>query len=177
MLIEVSEGIEVLSRTPAVLDLWLVGLSQPWLAADEGEGTFAPTDVVAHLIHAEETDWMPRFEHLIEHGEATPFPPFEREGFRAKYAGQPLERLVPRLSTLRRESLDKLVELGLRPVDLNRTGMHPVLGRVTLRQLLATWVAHDLTHVSQIARVMAKRYATAVGPWRAYLGVMNDRLR
>jgi hypothetical protein len=172
---EVREAREVLARTPALLDLWLIGLSPGWLAADEGEGTYDPVDVVAHLVHGEETDWIPRMEHLLEHGEARPFTPFDRDGFRARYAGVALETLVPRFSTLRRESLEKLEELRLAPRDLARTGLHPELGRVTLAQLLATWVAHDLTHVAQIARVMAKRYTGAVGPWRAYLGVLGDR--
>ena len=177
MLIEVSEAIEVLSRTPALLDTWLIGLSPGWLEADEGEGTYDPLDVVSHLIFGEETDWIPRLEIILEHGEARPFTPFDREGFAARYAGKPLELLIPRFSTLRRENLDKLVDLNLQPVDLNRTGMHPELGRVTLRQLLATWVTHDLTHVAQIARVMAKRYAETVGPWRAYIGVLNDQVK
>ncbi len=172
---EVTEAVEILSRTPSLLDLWLVGLPAPWLAADEGEGTFDPVDVVAHLVHNEETDWLPRMELVLQHGEAEPFPPFDREGFRTRFAGWPLERLLPRFSSARRENLDKLHELRLRPVDLNRTGMHPALGRVTLRQLLAGWVVHDLTHLAQIARVLARRYDEAVGPWREYMGVLKDR--
>jgi hypothetical protein len=173
---EVREAREVLERTPALLDAWLVGLSPEWLAADEGDGTYHPIDVVAHLVDGEEVDWIPRIEILLEHGEAVPFTPFDREGFRAKYAGATLETLVPRFSTLRRENLERLGELRLAPADLARTGTHPAFGRVTLAQLLAAWVAHDLTHVAQIARVMAKRYANAVGPWRAYLRVLGDRV-
>ena len=152
-----------------------MGLSAPWLAADEGEGTYDPVDVVAHLVHNEETDWMPRLEIVLVHGESQPFTPFDRDAFRTRFAGWPLERLVPRFSAARRENLDKLETLRLRPVDLNRTGMHPALGRVTVRQLLAGWVVHDLTHLAQIARVLAKRYRSAVGPWREYLGVLGDR--
>jgi hypothetical protein len=174
---EVREARELLERTPALLDTWLIGLSPEWLAADEGEGTYDPVDVVAHLIHGEEVDWIPRMEILLEHGEAKPFTPFDREGFHVKYAGATLETLIPRFSTLRRESLERLAEFRLAPADLARTGTHPAFGRVTLAQLLATWVAHDLTHVAQIARVMAKRYGEAVGPWRAYLGVLADRPR
>jgi hypothetical protein len=176
-LVEVREAIELLSRTPSLLDLWLIGLSAPWLEADEGEGTYDPVDVVAHLVHNEETDWLPRLEIILLHGEAQPFTPFERDAFRARFEGWPLERLIPRFSSARRENLDKLRELRLRPVDLNRTGMHPALGRVTVRQLLAGWVVHDLTHLAQIARVQAKRYGAAVGPWREYLGVLGDRPR
>jgi hypothetical protein len=174
-LAEVTDAVELLSRTPALIDQWLIGLPAAWLEADEGEGTFDPVEVVAHLVYGEETDWLPRMELMIQHGEAVPFPPFDREGFRTRFEGWPLERLVPRFSSARRENIDKLRDLRLRPVDLNRTGMHPTLGRVTLRQLLAAWVVHDLTHLAQIARVLAKRYADTVGPWREYLGVLNDR--
>ena len=174
---EVREARELLARTPELLDLWLVGLSPGWLSADEGEGTFDPVDVVAHLMDGEQTDWIPRMEIILEYGEAKPFDPFDREAFRTRYDGVPLETLLPRFSSLRRENLERLAEFRLEPRDLTRTGMHPELGRVTLAQLLATWVTHDLTHVAQIARVMAKRNAGAVGPWRAYLGVLADRTR
>ncbi len=174
-LVEVTEAVELLERTPVVLDAWLVGLAPAWLAAREGEGTWSPLEVVAHLAHNEETDWMTRLEIVLLHGEALPFEPYEREGFRARFPDWPLERLLPRFSATRRENLDKLRELALRPVDLNRTGMHPALGRVTVRQLLAGWVVHDLTHLAQIARVLAKRYGDTVGPWRDYMGVLNDR--
>ena len=176
-LIEVTEAVEVLERTPALLDAWLVGLSSPWLDAREGEGTWSPLEVVAHLTHNEETDWMPRLELVLQHGEAQPFEPYEREGFRTRFPDWPLERLMPRFSTARRENLDKLRDLNLRPVDLNRTGMHPALGRVTVRQLIAGWVVHDLTHLAQISRVLAKRYHEAVGPWREYMGVLGERVR
>lgn len=174
-LAEVVEAIEVLERTPTLLDGWLVGLSPGWLGAREGDGTWSPLEVVAHLAHNEETDWMTRLEIVLEHGEARPFDPYEREGFRTRFPDWPLERLLPRFSSARRENLDKLRDLNLRPVDLNRTGMHPALGRVTVRQLLAGWVVHDLTHVAQIARVLAKRYEAAIGPWREYMGVLRDR--
>lgn len=174
---EVLEAVEMLSRTPGLLEAWLPGLSGPWLGAREGEGTYSPADVVGHLLDNEETDWMPRVEIVLEHGESRPFTPWDREAFRNRFAGWPLDRMLARFSAVRRENLDKLVELRLGPADLERTGMHPALGRVTVRQLLAGWVVHDLTHVTQIARVMAKRYGDAVGPWRAYLGVLTDRPR
>lgn len=174
-LAEVTEAIEVLERTPALLDGWLVGLSPEWLDAREGEGTWSPLEVVGHLTHNEEADWMTRLEIVLVHGEAQSFEPHEREGFRTRFPDWPLERLLPRFSTARRENLDKLRDLNLRPVDLNRTGMHPALGRVTVKQLLAGWVVHDLTHVAQIARVLAKRYDVAVGPWREYMGVLLER--
>ena len=177
MLPEVRDAVESLERTPAVLDAWLVGLGEPWLTAREGEGTWSPLEVVAHLAHNEETDWMPRLEVLLADGEARPFEPYDREGFRTRFPGWPLERLLPRFSAARRENLDRLRELRLRPQDLDRTGMHPTLGRVTARQLIAGWVVHDLTHLAQVARVMAKRHAETVGPWREVLGVLGDRVR
>jgi hypothetical protein len=172
---EVREAIEILERTPALLDAWLVGLSPAWLDAREGEGTWSPLEVVAHLAHNEETDWMARLEIVLVHGEERPFDPYEREGFRTRFPGWPLERLLPRFSAARRENLDKLRELNLQPEDLARTGVHPAFGPVTVRQLIAGWAVHDFTHVAQIARVLARRYAIAVGPWREYMGVLLDR--
>lgn len=174
---EVREAREVLERTPALLHGWLRGLSEPWLSATEGEGTYSPRDVVAHLADNEEVDWLPRLRLILEHGVARPFTPFDREGFRAKFAGLGIGGLLDTFAARRRGSLDALTALDLGPEDLDRTGMHPALGRVTARQLLAAWAVHDLTHVAQVARVMAKRYADATGPWRAYLGVLSDRLR
>jgi len=114
---------------------------------------------------------------VLEHGEARPFTPFDREAFRGRFAGWPIDRLVARFGELRRAHLARLESLGLSAGDMDRTGLHPALGRVTVRQLLAGWVVHDLTHVSQLARIMAKRYTIAVGPWREYLGVLGDRVR
>ena len=172
-----SEVRDILERTPALLDGWLRGLSEPWLSATEGEDTYSPRDVVAHLADNEEVDWLPRLRIVLEHGEARPFTPFEREGFRARFAGLGIGELLDTFAARRRESLAALEALGLAEADLERTGMHPALGRVTVRQLLAAWAVHDLTHVAQVARVMAKRYTEATGPWRAYLGVLSDRLR
>ena len=172
---EVREAIEILERTPALLDGWLMGLSPEWLDAREGEGTWSPLEVVAHLAHNEETDWMTRLEIVLVHGEERPFDPYEREGFRTRFPGWPLVKLLPRFSAARRENLDKLRELDLQPEDLARTGVHPALGPVTVRQLIAGWVVHDLTHIAQIARVLAKRHETTVGPWREYMGVLLDR--
>ena len=172
---EVREAVEVLSSTPALLELWLIGLSEPWLSAREGEGSYSPLEVVAHLTDNEEVDWMPRLELVLEHGESRPFMPFDRDGFRKRFDGWALERLLPRFANTRRSNLARLEGLDLGAYDMERTGMHPGLGRVTVRQLLAGWVVHDLTHVAQIARVLAKRYRSAVGPWRDYLGVLGDR--
>jgi hypothetical protein len=172
---EVRETVEVLARTPALLERWLVGLSEPWLSAREGEGTYSPLEVVAHLTDNEDVDWMPRLAIVLAHGESRPFTPFDRDGFRRRFAGWPLERLLSRFAGARRANLEQLEGFNMGASDLERTGMHPALGRVTVRQLLAGWVVHDLTHVAQIARVLAKRYRNAVGPWREYLGVLGDR--
>ena len=170
---EMREAREVLERTPALLDGWLRGLSEPWLSATEGEGTWSPREVVAHLADNEAVDWLPRLRIVLEHGEARPYEPFDREGFRARYAGHGIGELLDAFAARRRESLGALAALGLREADLARRGLHPALGRVTVRQLLASWTVHDLTHVAQVARVMAKRYTEATGPWRAYLGVIS----
>lgn len=166
------EARELLARTPALLDAWLRGLPEPWLSATEGEGTWSPREVMAHLVDNEDVDWLPRLRIVLEHGEARPFEPFDREGFRRKYAHLAVDELLDRFAARRRECLAALDALALTDADLDRTGMHPALGRVTARQLLAAWTVHDLTHVAQVARVMAKRWGDATGPWRAYLGVL-----
>jgi len=170
---DLSEAHALLGRTPAMLDAWLRGLPAAWLSCDEGPDTWTPHAVVGHLIVGEQTDWMPRVRHLLEHGPRVPFPVFDRE---AQFARPPqsLGELLDEFALLRRQSLGELLSLDLAPQDLERLGRHPEFGEVTLGQHLATWVAHDLTHVTQIARVMARRYASDVGPWRAYLRVVRD---
>lgn len=153
----------------------LSDLPQEWVGATEGPGTWSPFDVVGHLIHAERTNWMPRVEHLLRHGDAVPFPPFDREAMFAASKGRTLDELLETFATLRHESLDRLSALHLTDADLDRRGRHPEFGVVTLRQQLATWVAHDLGHVSQIVRVMARQHRDAVGPWRAYLSILAPR--
>lgn len=162
-----------LSRTPAVLRAWFTGLQEPWLRADEGRGTFSSRDVLAHLIYGERVDWMPRARIILDHGEARPFDPFDRRGFLDEAKGWTLEALLAEFERLRAQNLAALDALKLTPADLARTGAHPGLGRVTLAQLLAAWVVHDLDHVAQIARVMAKRYKTEVGPWVDYLPLLT----
>jgi hypothetical protein len=171
-----SEAVAVLQRTPVLLDAWLRDLPAAWLACDEGPGTWNPQVVVGHLVVGEETDWMPRVRHLLAHGAQVPFPPFDREAQSAR-PPQPLGALLDQFLRLRRQSLADLQALRLNELDLARPGRHPDFGAVTLGQHLATWVAHDLTHVTQIARVMARRYAADVGPWRAYLRVVRDAER
>jgi hypothetical protein len=170
-----AEGTALLERTPAVLDAWLRDLPEAWLGAHEGPDTWSPFDIVGHLLHGERTDWMPRVHRLLEHGEALPFDPFDRFAQFTDSEGRSIGDLLDDFARLRAESLRQLRELALTHEDLNRTGRHPAFGVVTLRQLLATWVAHDLDHVTQIARVIARQYSDEVGPWREYLRIVNGR--
>jgi hypothetical protein len=167
------DAIAVLERTPAALRGMLGGLPETWLLADEGPGTFSPRDVVGHLIHGEETDWIPRMRILLVHGESVPFTPFDRFAFRAASVGHTTDALLDRFAQLRADNLRALRALDLDEAALARTGMHPGLGRVTLAQLFAAWVVHDLGHIKQIARAMARQYTSAVGPWREYLTILD----
>ena len=170
-----TAALPVLRRTPSVVRDLLADLPASWTDAVEGPNTWSPFDVVGHLIHGERTDWMPRVEHLLRHGEAVPFPPFDREAMFTASRGKPLGELLETFAHLRSESLVRLAALDLTDADLSRTGRHPEFGVVTLGQHLSTWVAHDLGHVSQIVRVMARQYTDAVGPWKAYLSILNPR--
>jgi hypothetical protein len=169
----VAEVRAVLARTPEALRGLLEGLPDAWLDAREGEGTFSPRDVVGHLIHGEKTDWVPRLRLILEAGEDRPFVPFDRFGFRDAIRGVPIGTLLAELAGLRQANLAVLDSLALGPEQLSRRGRHPELGAVTLGQLLATWAVHDLNHVGQVVRVMSRRYQQAVGPWKAYLGILN----
>ena len=168
-----ADAVAVLERTPLALRGMLEGLPDAWLLASEGPDTFSPRDVIGHLIHGEETDWIPRMRIILEHGEAVPFTPFDRFAFRTASAGHSTSALLERFGALRRESLRALGALRLDAAALARTGTHPGLGRVTLGQLLAAWVVHDLGHVKQVARTMASQYREAVGPWREYLTILD----
>jgi hypothetical protein len=162
----------VLERTPAVLTEWLRGLPEGWLDCDEGAETWSPRAIVGHLIEGERTDWMPRVHHLLRHGDAVAFDPFDR--FAHLHAEpQPIATHLDEFARLRSASLADLESLALEPADLHRRGRHPEFGVVTLGQHLATWVAHDLSHLAQIARVMARHCDTAIGPWRAYLPIIG----
>lgn len=162
----------ILARTPVVLDTWLRDLPQAWLTANEGPDTWSPYDIVGHLIHGEKTDWIPRARIILEHGDSQPFEPFDRFA-QLRQTDQTMVDRLEEFARLRRTNLRTLDDLRLTSTDLERRGRHPELGSVTLGQLLATWTAHDLNHVVQIARVMARRYETDVGAWRDYLGVMR----
>ncbi len=168
-----EEAVGILARTPVTLDALLRGLPDGWIMSHEGGETWSPFDVVGHLIHGERTDWVPRARIILEHGEARAFDVFDRFAQFSASAGRPLASLLEEFAALRQDSLRQLSMLGLTDAHLDRRGRHPELGVVTLRQLLATWVAHDLDHVGQIARVLARQYSDEVGPWRAYLRIVS----
>jgi hypothetical protein len=165
--------IALLCRTPAALNALLRDLPEAWTLRNEGENTWSAFDVVAHLIYCERTDWMPRAKIILQFGESRAFEPFDRQGHVLESQGKSLAQLLDEFARLRSESLDQLRALNLQPEDFERRGRHPAFGPVTLSQHLATWTAHDLTHLHQISRTMAHQYRQAVGPWRAYLGVLQ----
>lgn len=169
-----SDAVAVLERTPATLTMLLDGLPDTWVRATEGDGTWSPYDVIGHLIHGERTDWIPRVRHLLA-GRTEPFEPFDRTAQFRESKNNGLNELLTTFADLRGENLKALKAMSLRATDLQKPGLHPELGPVTLGQLLATWVAHDLDHIGQIARTMAKVYKDATGPWSAYLSILHDR--
>lgn len=168
-----TEARPLLAATPAMLSAWLRDLPTAWLTCDEGPDTWNAHTVLGHLIAGERCDWLPRVRHVLQHGDAVVFPPFDRFS-QLREQPRTTAELLAEFATLRAASLNELDSLRLSPADLQRRCRHPEFGPVTLAQHLATWVAHDLTHVTQVARVMAKRYGAAVGPWRAYLRVLRD---
>ena len=173
MKLSLNDAIPILSSTPAGLRTWLWELPDSWIRATEGPDSWSPYDIVGHLIHGERTDWMPRTEILLAHGEAQPFSPFDRFAQFEASRGKTLRQLLDSFAELRQENLLRLQSLELTAADLERRGHHPELGTVTLGELLATWVAHDLSHIAQIARVMGRQYTDSVGPWRAYLPMLG----
>jgi len=168
-----EDTIAVLARTPATLDALLRDLPESWTQRNEGANTWSAFDAVGHLIHGERTDWMARAKIILQFGESRAFDPFDRWAQMRESEGRSLPQLLDEFAGLRRENLSALRALNLRPEDFARRGRHPALGSVTLSQLLATWAAHDLTHLHQISRVMAYQYRDAVGPWSKFLGVMQ----
>jgi hypothetical protein len=168
----VELGLEILERTPAVLRAWLSGLSPEWLAANEGPDTWNPYDVVGHLIHGERTDWMARADIIL--GGGGTFATFDRFAQFRESEGKSLSRLLEDFAEVRRINVARLRKLALTEADLDKTGTHPKFGTVTLRQLLSTWVAHDLDHLMQISRVMGKQLKDDIGPWTEYLRVARS---
>ena len=173
MAITLSEAVAVLRRTPHTLDALLRGLLPAWAHATEGGDTWSAFDVVGHLIHGERTDWIPRAQIILQRGERQPFEPFDRFAQRDASKGRSLGDLLTELRALREASVATLEGWQLSEADLARTGTHPEFGCVTLGQLIATWTVHDLGHIGQIVRTMARRYDAEVGPWKQYLRILQ----
>jgi len=167
------DTISLLTRTPAALDALLRDLPETWTSRNQGGDTWSVFDIVGHLIYAERTDWMPRARIVLQFGETKAFDSFDRLGHIRESQGKLLGQLLHEFAALRSESLRELNQLNLQREDLERRGRHPALGVVTLSELLASWAAHDLTHLHQISRVMANQYRDAVGPWSRFLGVLQ----
>ncbi len=173
---ELEQAKDILRRTPATLEALLRGLPAEWLGSNEGPDTWSPLDVLGHLIHGDEEDWIPRARIILQHGEASTFEPFDRFAYleRESTKGKGLADLLTTFETLRAKNLAALDEMDLDNDDrLALLGTHPEFGRVTLGQLIATWATHDLAHIVQIARVLARQYDAAVGPWKEYLSVLQ----
>jgi hypothetical protein len=169
----INSSIEILERTPATLRSLLHGLSDEWITATEGGDTWSPFDVVGHLLHGEKTDWIERMDIILSDNVDKTFKPFDRFAQFTDSKGKSLSQLLDEFESLRSQNIQYLKSKSLTPADLMRTGTHPVLGTVILANLLSTWVAHDLNHIAQIARIMANRYKTDVGPWREFLRIIN----
>lgn len=169
----VDRAIEMLGATPGVLRAMLTGLSDPWVFNNYGEQTFSPFDVVGHLIHGERTDWIPRARIILEHGDSRTFEPFDRYAMYEDSRGKTLGELLNTFETLRLENIETLGGMNPTHEQLELRGTHPELGTVTLGALLATWVAHDLNHIAQIAKAMAFQYDGAVGAWRPYISILK----
>jgi hypothetical protein len=173
MQFNLEQAIVILSRTPVTLKSMLTELPSEWLFSNEGDKTWTPFDVVGHLIHGEQTDWLPRLKIILEFGEARSFEPFDRFAQMEVSKDRTVAELLDTFERLRSDNLRELRDLQLDAEDLRKTGKHPELGTVTLEALIATWVVHDLDHIVQITRTMAKQYEGAVGPWKAYLKVLK----
>jgi len=171
---DLDRAVAVLRRSPATLRVLLAGLDEPWIRSNEGPETFSPFDVVGHLIDGEETDWIPRARIILARGPDLRFQPYDRCRHRTRNLGRSTESLLTEFARLRTANLEQLRSWKLGATELELPGEHPSLGRVTLRQLLAAWVVHDLGHLAQVARVMAKQYRDEVGPWIRFLPVLTD---
>lgn len=171
---KLPEAIEILSQTPQTLYAMLSGLSDTWIFCNEGKDTFSAFDSVGNLIHGEKTDWMPRIETILNYNTQKAFEPFDRFAQFKNSEGKQLHQLLVEFQNLREQNIKKLKALQLTQTQLQLKGLHPALGEVTLKQLLATWTTHDLGHIAQICRVLAKQYKHEIGPWKAYLPIVNQ---
>lgn len=168
----INRSIEILSATPGVLEQMLGGLSDDWLYANEGENTWSPQIVVGHLIYADETNWLPRAKKTLSDVDNR-FEPFNRQGQFDLYQDKSIDELLKKFAAVRKNSIKELSSIEFNETTLSRKGIHPEFGEVTLSQLLSTWTVHDLDHINQISRVLAKQYYDAVGPWKAFLGILK----
>lgn len=168
-----EKSLEILERTPGVLRSLLEGLADDWTLSNEGPDTFSPFDVVGHMLHGEKTDWATRAKMIIAYGKEKPFVPWDRFAMYEESKGKSMEQLLAEFSEARQENINWLKEVDLTPSLLDKKGMHPRLGEVSLKNLLATWVVHDLTHIAQITRVMAKQYKEEMGPWPEFFRILN----
>jgi hypothetical protein len=169
----IPQAVQVLERTPRVLNALLKSLDNDWLMSNEGDDTFSPFDVVGHMLHGEYTDWTSRIKRILEEGQTKPFDTFDRFAMYHESKGKTIDQLLAEFERKRIENLQWFQSLQLKEADLEKKGMHPALGQVTLRQLLSTWVIHDLAHVAQINRVMAKQLKDEAGPWQAYIRLLS----
>ncbi len=168
-----EEAIEILERTPHTLEVFLSTLTDGWLYCTEGEGTWNPSEVIDHLIEGEKTNWIPRLNFILQEGESKSFPPFDRFSHLNNEQKKSIVQKLQEFKTVRSQNINKLKALVEYDQHLDFKGVHPELGIVKVRELISTWVVHDLTHIAQIVRVMAKRYSEDVGPWKAYLGILK----
>lgn len=169
----VAQAQEILERTPVILYSLLQGLSDDWIMHNEGPDTFSPYDVVGHMLHGEITDWTERVKRILEYGDTKPFDSFDRFAMYEESKGKSMYQLLNEFEQLRKENMIWFRSLNLTETDLKRKGMHPKLGEVTLANLLSTWVVHDLTHIAQITRVMAKQYKEELGPWVEFFRILE----
>jgi len=169
----IKEALEILERTPQSLEMFLLGLSDGWLQCNEGINTWNVSEVIDHLIEGERTNWIPRLKFILQEGESKPFPPFDRYAHLTSGKETSIEQKLVLFKEIRTRNINELKELVKSNLDLELTGFHPEFGVVKVRELISTWAVHDLTHISQIVRVMAKRYTEDVGPWISYLGILK----
>jgi uncharacterized damage-inducible protein DinB len=169
----VKRSLEILERTPKVLITMLQNISEEWTSPNEGDDTWSVYDIIGHLIHGEKTDWMPRAEIILSQDRDKAFTPFDRFAQFENSKGKPLNELLEEFKILRESNVEQLRSKKLTDRDLEKKGIHPAFGEVTLSQLLSAWVVHDLNHIAQILRVMAQQYKAAVGPWTEYLRILQ----
>ena len=170
---KLKESREILERTPYIIQAFLKNISSDWAKQNEGGESWSPYEILGHLIHGERTDWIPRCQIILDFGTSHPFTPFDRNAQKNESKGKSLSQLIDEFKKLRKENLAKLDAMELTEEDLEKKGMHPALGEVNLSELLASWTVHDLSHIAQIARVMAKQYRNEIGPWEEYLTIVS----